>query len=247
VLIGGICVPPTVNCLQYLVTGSTLTAVGPFQLPAPQSGTHSRISSGTRPSVWTVSDSCLKLNCSLDTSAFSALEVLTTIALYKFTYLLTYLLTLCSITRWSMEYVCGLFLLFHAQQYKQASQKSSYISRLHCKIYTHNMATSTVNTNNTGRYNKNRTLKRTLIFQLFLKQEQNWLLHVIKQLISSVWANVIVCIFNIYTVSGKKGHDIFNYKSRIPWSIFIIFIPLETGMNTPQSRVIYLLKIFMTS
>ena len=30
VLIGDICVPPTVNYLQYLVTGSTLTAVGPF-------------------------------------------------------------------------------------------------------------------------------------------------------------------------------------------------------------------------
>ena len=60
------------------------------QLSAPQSGTHSRISSGTRPSVWTVSDGCLKLICSLDTSAFSALEVLTTTVLYKFTYLLTY-------------------------------------------------------------------------------------------------------------------------------------------------------------
>jgi len=33
--LGGTCVPPTVNCLQYLATGSTLTAVGPFQLPAP--------------------------------------------------------------------------------------------------------------------------------------------------------------------------------------------------------------------
>ena len=43
--------------------------------------------SGTRPSVWTVSDGCLKLICSLDTSAFSALEVLTITALYKFTYL----------------------------------------------------------------------------------------------------------------------------------------------------------------
>ena len=96
VLIGGICVSLTVNCLQYLVTGSTRTAVGPFQLPAPQSGTLSRISSWTRPSVWTVSDGCLKLICSLDTSAFSALEVLTTTALYKFTYLLTYLLTYLS-------------------------------------------------------------------------------------------------------------------------------------------------------
>jgi len=36
-----------------------------------------------------------------------------------------------------------------------------------------------------------------------------------------------------YTVSGKKrGHVIFNYNSRISWSIFIIFVPLETGMNT---------------
>jgi len=51
-----------------------------------------------------------------------------------------------------------------------------------------------------------------------------------------------------YTVSGKKrGHVIFDYNSRISWSIFIIFIPLETGMNTPQSHVIYLLKILMTS
>ena len=91
--LGGICVPPTVNYLQCLVTGSTLTAVGPFQLPAPQSGTLSRILSGTRPSVQTVSDVCLKCICSLDTSAFSALEVLTITALYKFTYLLTYLLT----------------------------------------------------------------------------------------------------------------------------------------------------------
>ena len=33
--LGSTCVPPTVNCLQYLATGSTLTAVGPFQLPAP--------------------------------------------------------------------------------------------------------------------------------------------------------------------------------------------------------------------
>jgi len=66
---------------------------GITQLPSPQSGSHSRISSWTRPSVRNVSDSCLKLICSLDTSAFSALEVLTTTALYKFTYLLTYLLT----------------------------------------------------------------------------------------------------------------------------------------------------------
>jgi len=33
--LGGTCVPPTVNYLQCLATGSPLTAVGPFQLPAP--------------------------------------------------------------------------------------------------------------------------------------------------------------------------------------------------------------------
>jgi len=51
-------------------------AVGPFQLLVPQSETLCQISSGTRPSVQTVSDVCLKHTCSLDTSAFSALEVL---------------------------------------------------------------------------------------------------------------------------------------------------------------------------
>ena len=69
-------IPPTVNYLQCLVTGSTLTAVGSFQLPAPQSGTLSWILSGTRPSVETVLGVCVKRICSLDTSAFSALEVL---------------------------------------------------------------------------------------------------------------------------------------------------------------------------
>ena len=59
----------------YLVTGPTLTAVGPFQLQAPQSGTLSRILSGTRPSVETVSGVCLKRISLLDTSAFSALKV----------------------------------------------------------------------------------------------------------------------------------------------------------------------------
>jgi len=56
--LGGICVPPTVNYMQYLATGSTLMAVGPSQSPAPQPGTLSRILSGTPPSVQTVSDVC---------------------------------------------------------------------------------------------------------------------------------------------------------------------------------------------
>jgi len=56
--------------------GSILMVAGPFQLPALQSGTLSRILSGTRPSVQTVSDVCLRCICLLDTSALSALEVL---------------------------------------------------------------------------------------------------------------------------------------------------------------------------
>jgi len=47
-----------------------------------------------RPSVQSVSDVCLKRICSLDNSAFSALEVLDDYCeLYKSTYLLTHLLT----------------------------------------------------------------------------------------------------------------------------------------------------------
>ena len=77
-----ICVSPTVNYLQYLATGSTLTAVEPFQLPAPQYGTLFQISSETRPSVQTVSDVCLKCICVRNTT--------------RYINLLTYLLTLSS-------------------------------------------------------------------------------------------------------------------------------------------------------
>jgi len=65
-------------------------AVGPFQLPAPQSGSLSQIISGTRPSVETVSGVCLKRICSLDTSAVSALEVPDDNCALKI-YLLTYI------------------------------------------------------------------------------------------------------------------------------------------------------------
>ena len=57
---------------QY--TGDSLRCT--FPVAGPQSGTLSRITSETRPSVQTVSDVCLKRTCLLDTSAFSALEVL---------------------------------------------------------------------------------------------------------------------------------------------------------------------------
>ena len=65
---------PSTAC--SLATGSTLTAVGPFQLPGSKSPTLFQILPGTRPSVKTISDVCLKHTCSLDTSAVSALEVL---------------------------------------------------------------------------------------------------------------------------------------------------------------------------
>jgi len=49
-------------------------------------------------------------------------------------------------------------------------------------------------------------------------------------------------------VSGKKrGHDIFDYNSGLFWWIFIMFLPLETGINTAQLYVIYLLNGLMTS
>ena len=83
-------------------TGS-LTAVGPFKLPPPPSGTLSRISCGTRPSVQPeVIQSFRRLHkriCSLDTSAFSALEVR---YINLLTYLISYLLVSYS--------VCPIFL-----------------------------------------------------------------------------------------------------------------------------------------
>ena len=48
-------------------------------------------------------------------------------------------------------------------------------------------------------------------------------------------------------MSGKWCHFIIDYNYRISWLIFINFVPLETGMNTPQSHVIYLLNGLMTS
>ena len=64
-----------------------------LSVAGPQSGNLSLISSGTRPSVQTVSYVCLKRTHSLDNSAFSALEVLDdncALEVYLLTYLLTY-------------------------------------------------------------------------------------------------------------------------------------------------------------
>jgi len=77
--------------LQYRVIGLTPMVVGLSQSLAQQSVTVSRTSSGTRQSALTLSDVYWRRICLRDTSACSALEVDNLIALYKSTYLLTYL------------------------------------------------------------------------------------------------------------------------------------------------------------
>jgi len=66
------------NCQLLAVPRYRLNTYGcrAFSVAGPDSLELSRISSETRPSVQTVSDVCLKRTCWLDTSAFSALEVL---------------------------------------------------------------------------------------------------------------------------------------------------------------------------
>ena len=66
-----------------------------FSVVAPQSGTLSRILSGTRPSVETVSGVCLKLTVFIHLILVHSARsrFLTITALYKFTNLLTYLLS----------------------------------------------------------------------------------------------------------------------------------------------------------
>jgi len=64
-----------------------------------KSGILSQIWSGTRPSMQSVSNICRERIYSLDTSAFSALEIFDDTALYKSTYLLTFDICCC---RWAM-------------------------------------------------------------------------------------------------------------------------------------------------
>jgi len=68
-------VPPTATYLQYRVIGLTPMVVGLSQSLAQQSGTVSRISSGTRQSALSLSDICWRCTCLCDTSACSSLEV----------------------------------------------------------------------------------------------------------------------------------------------------------------------------
>jgi len=51
---------------------------------------------------------------------------------------------------------------------------------------------------------------------------------------------------DIHSVS-KKVVNIVDFNSRISLSMFIIFLPVETRMNTAQFYIIYLLNSLMTS
>jgi len=88
--LSGICVPPIVTYLPYLVSGSTLTAIGRSQLLAQWPGTHSLILSGIQRAAQTVLCVYLKRTCSRVTSASSTLRVLNDYALYKSTHSLTH-------------------------------------------------------------------------------------------------------------------------------------------------------------
>jgi len=41
-------------------------------------------------------------------------------------------------------------------------------------------------------------------------------------------------LIGIYTVGHKKFHFVFDYNWRVSWSILILFVPMEIGVNTPQ-------------
>ena len=61
------------------------------------------------------------------------------------------------------------------------------------------------------------------------------------------WTCANMFVSTVHRVRKKRGHVIFDCNSRQSWWIFIMFSPLETGMNTAQLYVIYLLNGFITS
>ena len=73
-----------------------------------------------------------------------------------------------------------------------------------------------------------------------------WEFHV-QNLLDADVVSVIKITSYYIRCSIKKEPLTFDYNCRISWSIFIILAPMETGMNTPQYHVIYLLDCFMTS
>jgi len=46
-----------------------------------------------------------------------------------------------------------------------------------------------------------------------------------------VWLKVLWELMT-YTMGHKNMHFVFDYNSGISWSIFILFVPVETGLNT---------------
>jgi len=44
---------------------------------------------------------------------------------------------------------------------------------------------------------------------------------------------------NVHCVQKKKHTYLFDYNSGICWSIFVIFIPMETGINTLAEHIFY--------
>jgi len=131
---GGICIPPTVTYLPYRVSGSTLTAVGRFQLLARWPGTHFRILSGIQRAAQTVLGVYLKRTCSRVTSASSAFGVLNDFVLYKSAH---------SLTRrgvgwsWSASDWWALQSGTCTRYLNSALQMTDDISDMHFKHYSH--------------------------------------------------------------------------------------------------------------
>jgi len=69
----------------------------------------------------------------------------------------------------------------------------------------------------------------------------SWYVYRVYAFFKRHWHFVLTSTRSVYTEFHKKEPLIFDYISRISWSIFIILPQMETGMNTPLSHEIYLL------
>ena len=103
---------PTVTYLPYRVSGSTLTAVGRFQLLAWWPGTHSWILSGIQRAAQTVLGVYSRV-----TSASSALAVLDAIQIYAHTHHSLKPKAICGNVWWSALFVCWLTHISYATEY----------------------------------------------------------------------------------------------------------------------------------
>ena len=85
-------------------------------------------------------------------------------------------------------------------------------------------------------------------FKIFVPSKYDWTLHSIRPVMAQKLGVVRNFGYDGTTrCSIKKETLIFDHNSRISWSINIILAPVETGMNTPQYRVIYLLNCLFMS